>query len=367
MPALRQSSRTDVEPGHPKPSILMLGNFLSARGRNRTVAENLADRLEARCYRVFRSSFRQGRLARAVDRLGSILRLAGQYDVAHVDLFSGPAFLWAEAACYTLAALCKPYVVTLHGGGLPGFALRHPRRVGRLLRRAKTVVAPSQYMAHQMTAYCDNIVVIPNAIEVSAYAFRTRSPAGPRAVWLRAFHRTYNPVLAVRVAGLLERQGCPIEIRMLGPDAGDGSLAESQRLARQGGLAQAVAFSGPVAHADVPSQLAQADLFLNTSRIDNTPVSVVEAMATGLCVVSTNVGGIPYLLEEGRDALLVADDDASAMAEAIQAILENPVLAAHLSRNARSKAERFDWSAVLPRWEEIYAKARGAVPRGQNR
>lgn len=344
----------------------MLGNFLSGHGRNRTITEDLADRLEARSYRVLRSSFCGGRLARAIDRVCTVLRLAKQYEVAHVDLFSGLAFLWAEAACCALAALHKPYVLTLHGGGLPDFARRHPHRVGRLLRRARAVVAPSEYMAQQMRAYCGNFVVIPNAIEVSAYAFRARSPASPIAAWVRAYHRTYNPALAVGVARLLHQQGFPIEIRMFGPDAGDGSLAESQRLAREWGLGQAVAFSGPIARAEVPGQLAQAHLFLNTSRIDNTPVSVIEAMATGLCVVSTNVGGIPYLLEDGRDALLVADDDAGAMAGAIRAILQNPSLAARLSRNARSKAEQLDWSAVLPRWEEVFARASGALTRGRN-
>jgi len=344
----------------------MLGNFLSAHGRNRSLSEDLADRLEARSYRVLRSSFRAGRLARAVDRLWSVLRLIGQYDVAHVDLFSGSAFLWAEAACFALSAVRKPYVVTLHGGALPAFASGHRRRASRLLRRASAVIAPSQYMAHAMGSYCDGIVVLPNAINVSAYAFRPRSFAGPSVVWLRAYHQTYNPSLAVRVAGALKGQGHSIKIRMFGPDAGDGSLADSQRLASDLGLAEEIEFSGPIARAEVSGQLAQADIFLNTSRIDNTPVSVVEAMATGLCVVSTRVGGIPFLLEDGRDALLVADDDAGAMAAAVRAVMADPSLAARLSHNARLKARQFDWSAVLAQWEKVFTEAAGAVVHGRN-
>jgi glycosyltransferase involved in cell wall biosynthesis len=83
----------------------------------------------------------------------------------------------------------------------------------------------------------------------------------------------------------------------------------------------------------------------------------MEAMACGLCVVSTNVGGIPYLLEDGREALLVRPDDAEAAASAMRRILTEQPLAESLSRNARKKAERFDWSAVLPQWEDILESA----------
>jgi Glycosyltransferase len=92
---------------------------------------------------------------------------------------------------------------------------------------------------------------------------------------------------------------------------------------------------------------------LNTSRVDNTPVSVLEAMACGLCVVSTNVGGISYLLEDGHDALLVPSNDPSAMAAAVHRILVEPSLAKHLSYNARKKSEQFDWSNILPQWEAL--------------
>jgi glycosyltransferase involved in cell wall biosynthesis len=89
--------------------------------------------------------------------------------------------------------------------------------------------------------------------------------------------------------------------------------------------------------------------------VDNTPVSVLEAMACGLCVVSTRVGGIPYLLQHGRDALLVPPNDPEAMAAAVRRVLTEPALAESLSHNARLKAEQFDWSAILPQWQALLA------------
>ena len=97
----------------------------------------------------------------------------------------------------------------------------------------------------------------------------------------------------------------------------------------------------------------RGDIFLNTTNVDNTPVSVLEAMACGLCIVTTNVGGIPHLLEHEHDALLVPSDDPAAMAAAVRRILTETGLAARLSHHARAKAERMDWSVVLPQWESL--------------
>jgi glycosyltransferase involved in cell wall biosynthesis len=104
----------------------------------------------------------------------------------------------------------------------------------------------------------------------------------------------------------------------------------------------------------VPELLERADIFINTTNIDNTPVSVLEAMACGLCVVSTEVGGIPYLLDHALDALLVLPHAPDAMADAVKRILTEPGLAGRLSGNARCKTEQFDWSVILPQWEALF-------------
>ena len=115
-----------------------------------------------------------------------------------------------------------------------------------------------------------------------------------------------------------------------------------------------ITFPGPVPKDTIPQWLNRGDIFLNTTHVDNMPVSVLEAMACGLCVVSTNVGGIPYLLEGGRDALLVPADDEAAMATAVRRLVTEDGLAEQLSENARKKVEPFDWSNILPKWEKIF-------------
>jgi glycosyltransferase involved in cell wall biosynthesis len=144
---------------------------------------------------------------------------------------------------------------------------------------------------------------------------------------------------------------------MMGSDK-DGSLPVVKEMAEECGVAQRLLVPGRIDKKDVPRYLSDSDIFLNTTNIDNTPVSIVEAMACGLCIVSTNVGGIPYLLEHNKTALLVEPNDAEAMAAAVTRLLTEPDLARELSRNARIQAGQFVWDIVLPQWLEIIDTAR---------
>ncbi len=339
-----------------RPNVLLVGNFLNASRRSRAVGEDLAARLVGRGYAVRTTSGRRLRVARLLDMVATVLQDRRRYEVAQVDVYSGAAFIYAETVAGLLKLLRKPYVLTLRGGNLPAFGMRWPRRVARLLRSARVVTAPSGYLVEQMSPYRPDLRLLPNAIELDLYPFRPRDRPQPRLVWLRAFHRIYNPTLASAVVSRLLNEVPEIGLTMIGPDEGDGSLRQTVRAAADGGAGECVRFPGAVKKSDVPVWLDAADIFLNSPNVDNTPVSVLEAMACGLCIVSTRVGGIPYLLEDGRDALLVPPNDPDAMAAAVRRILTEPGLGGRLSRNAREKAARFDWRTILPRWEALFAE-----------
>ena len=336
--------------------ILVVGNFLSGSGSNRSVCEDLSEHLRAEGWHISAASSKKGRLARLIDMVDAAWRQRGRYSVAQVDVFSGPSFIWAEAVCWTLRRASRPFVLTLHGGNLPAFAGRWPFRFRRLIRSAAAVTTPSRYLLEQMKPYREDMVLLPNALDLNRYAFRLRRQAQPSLVWLRAFHEIYNPVLAPKVLARLSDLRSP-RLIMAGPDKGDGSLQRTKRTAHELGVADGVLFQGRVQKTDVPDFLQKGSIFINTANVDNTPVSVMEAMACGLCIVSTKAGGIPYLLEHGQDALLVPPDDPEAMSAAIRRIISEPGLSEKLSRSAREKAERFDWSRILPQWESLLIAA----------
>lgn len=338
-----------------KAGILLVGSFLSTKNVNRTTVEELADRLQGLGHLVFRTSSVQPRLWRLLDMLWTAFRHRHHYTFAYVEVYSGLAFVWAEGICLLLQSLKKPIVLALHGGNLPNFARQHPDRVKRLLQHAQMVTAPSRYLQEGMREYCENIRLVPNPLELQHYPFRLRSTPRPVFVWLRAFHQIYNPTLAVEVINKLQKKISNIHLTMIGPDKGDGSLQETQLLIEKYSLKDQVTIIPGIPKAQVPEALAQADIFLNTTNVDNTPVSVTEAMACGLCVVSTSVGGLPYLLNDNKDALLTPPDRPVAMAEAIQRLFVEPGLTERLSRNARQKAEDLDWQSILPIWEKIFS------------
>ncbi|MBP6822090.1 MAG: glycosyltransferase family 4 protein [Acidobacteria bacterium] len=363
------------------PRLLMVSSFLSHKDGSHSVAQDLADRLRPEAEAIFCVSSQRSALLRGLDMATTTLLHSNDYDVAIVGLYSGRAFLWGEAVSWLLEKLGKPFVISMHGGALPEFAKLHPNRVAKTLSKAAAVTAPSSYLAELMQPYRKDILLLPNPIEISRYEFRLREQAQPKLIWLRSFHQIYNPQLTVKAAALLRDEFPDLHLTMIGPDKGDGSRQQTEQLAKElqsvsslrvsKGLsleAQALAYAqatdtdilitGGIANSEVPTWLNRGDIFINTTNVDNTPVSVIEAMACGLPIVSTNVGGLPYLLTDGEDALLVPPDNAEAMATAARRILTEAGLAERLSRNARRKAESFDWANVLPMWRNLIGKVR---------
>lgn len=339
------------------PRVLMVSNFLAPKHGSRAVQQDIRERLEAQGYSITAASSYRSGLARGSHMVLAALTRRGSYDIALVDVYSNRAFRWAEAVSRTLVLLKKPFVFVLHGGNLPHFAARAPERVSRCLNRAAAVVAPSRYLQEQMRPYHAGIGLIPNGVNLGRYSFRQRRECAPRLMWLRALHHTYNPAMAVRVVAGLATQFPDAHVTLVGPDKMDGAETEVRRLADELGVSGRVSLPGAVEKDDVPLWMAKGDIFLNTTNTDNTPVSVLEAMACGLPVVSTNAGGLPYLLEDGHDALLVPSGDDRGMAEAVRRLLMDPELAARLSTNAREKVEGFDWSAVIPQWKQVLGNA----------
>lgn len=334
-------------------SILLINSFLSS-GSSYSSSAGLATHLQAKGVTVICTSSKQNRVIRLADMLFTCIRHKQEYNVANIAVFSGNAFLWAEITSLLLYWLKKPIVLTLHGGSLPKFSLNNSRRVTRVLQRAAAVTAPSAFLAERMKPFYPDIQVIPNAIDLSSYNFRPRKAAAPRLIWLRRFHEIYNPMLVAPIIADLQRDFPTVEISMIGP-VEDNTRDKTIQAAEALDITNRITIIPGVPKSSVPMFLNSADIFLNTTNVDNQPVSVLEAMACGLCVVSTNVGGVPYLIRSGVDGLLCPPNDCQAMSEAVRRILRDSQLALELSSNARARAETHDWSIVLQKWEELFA------------
>lgn len=267
------------------------------------------------------------------------------------------AFYQALFAAFLLNVIRRPYILTLHGGGLPAFAHSHSGRVHWLLSRAKIITTPSNHIKNELNQFRDDILVLPNGIDIKRYPFRLRDTVTPRVCWLRAFHQVYNPLLAVRTIKLLKQKYPKIQLTMIGPDKMDGTRREVLRWIDQHNLLPNIRLEGGIPKHQVPTRLGEHDIFLNTTRFESFGVAVMEAAAIGLPIVTTNVGELPLLWTHNHDALLVPQESPVEMAQAIERLITSPALAARLAQNARKKAEAYDWSVVLPQWEQIFQQA----------
>jgi glycosyltransferase involved in cell wall biosynthesis len=294
------------------------------------------------------------RYARLPDISATLIRQRRDIDIALIDVYSGRAFVVADVASAISRRMGYKTILTLHGGNLPTFIQRFPNWTRRVLSRAHALVAPSEYLAGAVMPMGLAASIIPNVIDLNDYPYSHRERVRPRLFWMRSFHPLYNPALALKVAVGLRADYPDAALVMAGQDKGLQSEMES--LARELGSADAVRFPGFLDKSGKAREGSTADIYLNTSRIDNMPVAILEAGAMGLPVVATRVGGLPYLLEDGDNGLLVPDDDAPAMIGAIRRLLNEPKLAKRLSTNGRALAERAAWPRVRAQWDDLFAR-----------
>jgi glycosyltransferase involved in cell wall biosynthesis len=331
-------------------NLLYIGNKLSKHGVTPTTIEILGPLLEQEGLTVWYSSSRKNKILRLFAMLWSVFRYR-QADVVLIDTYSTANFWYAFATSQLCRFLRLKYIPILHGGNLAFRLQQYPKICKMIFGHSLQNVAPSLFLKEQFNAEgFGNVIHIPNAIELQNYPFLERKKTAPNLLWVRSFAKIYNPAMAIAVFAAIKAKYPEATLCMVGPDK-DGSLSDAKQKAKD--LKLDVHFTEKLSKKDWISLSKNYDFFINTTHFDNMPVSVIEAMSLGLAVVSTDVGGIPFLLEDKKEALLVPDNDVEKMVDAIVNLLDNPVLFSQMIFKARQKAEQFDWQIVREKWMTI--------------
>tara|TARA_R110000850_G_scaffold277086_1_gene422302 strand:- start:25777 stop:26784 length:1008 start_codon:yes stop_codon:yes gene_type:complete len=327
--------------------ILYIGNRLHKKGKTVTGVESLGNLLEQEGYVIDRASDKTNKVLRLLDMCFSVIKRRKSIDYILIDTYSTTNFYYAVAVSWLAKRYHIPYLPILHGGNLP-YRLKRSKKLSRIVfKNARINVAPSEYLksVFENNGYI-NTVCISNAIEIKEYPFSERT-LKPNLLWVRSFSEIYNPLLALKSLKILLTEYPEAKLCMVGPDK-DGSLGVCEKYALENTLP--VQFTGKLTKEEWIALSKEFSVFINTTNFDNTPISVIEAMALGLPVVSTDVGGIPFLLEDNQDAVLVPPRNPSAFANGIKKLLTNEKLSEKLKINARKKAERYDWQKVKEQW-----------------
>ncbi len=277
----------------------------------------------------------------------------GAADVVHVFSASYWSFLLAPAPAMLAGRTLRARVVLHYHSGEAG---DHLGRWGALvhpwLKLAHDVVVPSPYLRDVFAQHGYRARVIPNVVDTSRFVFRNRPRPAPRLLSTRNLEPHY------RVGDVIEAFARVVERRPEATLTIAGYGSEEARLRRQAApLGSSVRFVGRVEPPAMPALCDAADVFVNASVVDNQPISLLEAFAAGLPVVSTATGDIPSMAAGGDAALLVPQRDAAALAAAIDRILDEPGLAVRLTARARDEVRRYSWREVSAQWAAVYSGA----------
>ncbi|WP_310992262.1 glycosyltransferase family 4 protein [Aequorivita marina] len=335
----------------PKKRLLYLGNKLAVHGKPPTTIDSLSVKLEEEGCSVISGSSKLNKIARLFDMTRLTIKNRNKVDLVLIDTYSTTNFYYA----LLVAGLCKvfalAYIPILHGGNLSKRLKNNPRLSKFLFGGSHTNVAPSKYMLKQFQQEgFQNLTYIPNSLAIENYPFKSREVVEPKLLWVRSFSEIYNPLLALEIVERLLKRGISVSLCMVGPDK-DGTMERCKKVASE--LNLPVTFTGLMQKAEWIELSKDYDVFINTTNFDNMPVSVMEAMALGMPVVSTNVGGVPFLIANGEHGVLVPPNNAEAFVNAIIELSENPLEANRISQKARFKVDKYDWDNVKKKWIKL--------------
>ena len=332
-------------------NLLYIGNKLHKHGFNKTSIETFGVSLAEEGFSITYSSDKKNQLLRLLDMVWTTFLKARKVDYILIDTYSTSSF-WYAFFCSQVARIMKTkYIPILHGGALPNRLQKNPFLCKMIFKNAFINVAPSNYLVEKFKENgFENVIFIPNSIPLEDYAFKQRTQVEPKLLWVRAFAELYNPKMAVQVLKVLKEKYPNASLTMVGPDK-DGSLLTTKAFAES--LKLNVIFTGKRSKNEWTDEAKNHDIFINTTHFDNTPISVLEAMALGLPVVSTDVGGIPFMLSNHKNALLVHDDTPEEMVKAIEDLIANATSMQNLTLQAKVLVDSMDWHLVKLRWKAL--------------
>jgi glycosyltransferase involved in cell wall biosynthesis len=287
-----------------------------------------------------------------------LLRELRKADIVHAFSASYTSFLLAPLPAVIVARLLgKPVILNYHSGEAPDHLRRSP--VARLTMRnvVDANVVPSAFLRGVLLSFGIDSDVVHNTVDLRRFVYRVRHPLRPRLLCTRNFEPLYNIACVLRAFARIQALYPEATLTLVGSGSQDAALHQQAAALRL----RNVTFAGRVPPSDMHRYYDEADIYLQAPSIDNMPLSVLEAFASGMPVVSTDVGGVPSILRNGVDGLLVSNDDDEALAAAAVRLLNNPSLARHLASSAHGTLAAYEWPVVREAWLRAYRRVSTGV------
>jgi glycosyltransferase involved in cell wall biosynthesis len=283
--------------------------------------------------------------------VASLLVKLPRFDVVQVFSASNLSFLISPAPAVVIAKLFgKPVILNYHSGQAEEHLKNYPRTAIPIMRLADRVVVPSGFLVDVFAKFGLRAEAIFNTVDFSRFKYRRRDSLRPVLFANRNLESHYNVECALRAFALVQREVPAARLIV----AGDGSERAKLHAVAAGLGLKNVEFVGAVPPERMPALYDSADIYLNSSDVDNMPLSILEAFACGLPVVTTEAGGIPYIVTDFETGLLARRGDHRALAASVLRLLADNALASKLASQAREECRKYEWSAVSGQWHGLY-------------
>ena len=281
----------------------------------------------------------------------TLLARLWKYDVIHIFSAAYYSFLLSALPAIAIGKLyAKKVVLNYRSGEAEDHLQRWRWTALPTMSQADAIVVPSGYLADVFKRFGVRARSIPNIVELNRFRFRERSSLRPVFLTSRLLEPLYNVGCVLRAFALIRQRFPEAHLTV----AADGwQRSELEGLARELGLRN-TEFIGRVPFDKMPELYDAADIYLTATDIDNMPSSILECFASGVPVVTTDAGGVPYILTHEVTGLMVRRGDHEGLAACAIRLLEDQALALRIARRARDECRKYTWPKVRNEWLGLY-------------
>ncbi len=298
----------------------------------------------------------KGNPFKRIGRFFQLVNTARKYDVLHIHGCSDWGMLPVVYGVIAGKIWRKKIIITYHGGGAGGYLSKHRDLARRWLCRADKVIVLNGYLKKIFDEYHIPCIVIPNIVPLWTGIYRPKDAIAPKMISIRHLTELYRIDMIIRAYEQVLKQYPNATLDILGQ--GDQREKLEQYVAEH--HLDGVHFIGQVPNEQIYDYLKANDIMLSAPKIDNMPVSLLEAMNAGVLVISSRVGGVPSMIEHGRTGLLfegLEDEGVRGLETEILWALDHQEESMQMVEAAHEEVKKYSWTEVrkqlLPLYESL--------------
>lgn len=337
-------------------SILIVGNAFKDSNSVPTQGELLYEHLKPHFNQVEIVSKHRAYFKRAIN---TIANLIGKKRGVTIFQVYGTRSLYIQFFGILISKLRRLKVIsTLHGGLIPEIYKKNPLKRGLLnciFHNSNVITVPSNFMLAELPVIKNKCVLIRNYL---ANENSTKNPAKQKVpdntikiIWIRAYHDIYNPIKAVHTVEHLLNKGQNVKMVMAGPDL--GYFDKVKKYINKRNLTNHIKQLKRISQEEIDKLVEEYDIYLCTNKVDNAPVTFTEMLKRQIPIVSTNVGGIKYLVTHQKNALLAGHNTAEELAELLIQVNESDALRNKLIAGGNELMKEFASDAITNQWVNL--------------